>query len=163
VPLQPERPAVAPPSPDYRVDRPPSISAATIDRVLEEFGSPAADQGAVFYDLGVRYGIDPAFCVAFFVHESHAGTRGVARFTRSVGNIRCTPGYRCYEGYRAYDTWESSAEDWYKLITELYIGAWGKRTVAQILPTYAPVGDNNDPASYIASVTGMVDSWWQQR
>ena len=52
--------------------------------------------------------------------------------------------------------------DWYKLIKELYVDGWGKRTVAQIIPTYAPSGDNNDPASYIASVTGLVDSWQQK-
>ena len=157
-----DRPALAPPTPDYLVVAPPSVSAALIDQVLTEYGSPAAGQGAAFYDSGLRYGIDPAYALAFFIHESSAGTKGVARFTKSVGNIRTTPGYRDYQGYRAYDSWEASIEDWYKLIKELYVDGWGKRTVAQIIPTYAPSGDNNDPPSYIASVTHLVDSWQQK-
>jgi len=35
----------------------------------------------------VRSGIDPAWALAFFVVESQAGTRGVARITRGIGNI----------------------------------------------------------------------------
>lgn len=157
-----DRPAVAPPTADHAVMAPPSISAARIDEVLASFSSPAAGQGAAFYDLGVQYGIDPAYALAFFIHESAAGTKGVARFTNSIGNIRTTDGYRDYEGYRAYDTWAAGIEDWYKLIKELYVEGWGKRTVAQIIPTYAPSADRNDPPSYIANVTGLVDSWQQK-
>ena len=157
-----DRPAVAAPSADHTIMAPPSVSAALIDEVLASYSSPATGQGAVFYDLGVQYGIDPAYALAFFIHESSAGTKGVARFTNSIGNIRTTPGYRDYEGYRAYDTWAAGIEDWYKLIKELYVEGWGKRTVAQIIPTYAPSADRNDPPSYIANVTNLVDSWQQK-
>lgn len=157
-----DRPALAPPTADHQVVAPPSVSAALIDQVLAEWNSPAAGQGALFYDLGVRYGIDPAYALGFYIHESGCGTLGVARFTMSIGNIRTTPGYRDYQGYRAYDSWEASIADWYKLIKELYVESWGKRTVAQIVPTYAPYGDNNDPPSYIANVQNLVDSWQQR-
>jgi hypothetical protein len=151
--------AVAPPTADHQVMAPPSVGAALIDEVLARWNSPASGQGALFYDLGVQYGIDPAYALAFYIHESGCGTKGVARFTMSIGNIRATPGYRDYEGYRAYDSWEASIADWYKLIKELYVDAWGLRTVAQIIPTYAPAADHNDPAAYINSVIGLVDSW----
>jgi hypothetical protein len=157
-----DRVAVAAPTADHALMAPPSVSAALIDQVLAQYSSPAAGQGAVFYDLGVQYGIDPAYALAFFIHESSAGTKGVARFTNSIGNIRTTAGYRDYEGYRAYDTWAAGIEDWYKLIKDLYIEGWGKRTVAAIIPTYAPSADRNDPPSYIANVTGLVDSWQQK-
>jgi hypothetical protein len=157
-----DRPALAPPGADHTIMAPPSVSAARIDEVLASYSSPATGQGAAFYDLGVQYGIDPAYALAFFIHESSAGTKGVARFTNSIGNIRTTPGYRDYEGYRAYDTWAQGIEDWYKLIKELYVEGWGKRTVAQIIPTYAPSADRNDPPSYIANVTNLVDSWQQK-
>lgn len=137
----------------------PSISVKQIEAVLKQYGSPAAGKGHVLYDLGVKYGIDPAYALAFFVHESGCGTKGVARFTKSLGNIRTTPGYADYQGYRSYPTWESGMEDWYKLITNLYIGEWGLRTVEAIIPVYAPWGDNNNPPSYIASVKNMVNSW----
>jgi hypothetical protein len=138
---------------------PPTISVNQIESVLKQYGSPAAGKGQTLYDLGIKYGIDPAYALAFFVHESGCGTKGVARFTKSLGNIRTTPGYTDYEGYRSYPTWESGMEDWYKLIANLYIGEWGLRTVDAIIPVYAPWGDSNNPPSYIASVKGLVNSW----
>src|SRR5262249_28583509 len=74
----------------YDVRGAPSVSVAVIDQVLSAYDSPLAGQGQSLYDLGVRYGIDPAFCLAFFVHESAAGTRGEAALTHSLGNIRAT-------------------------------------------------------------------------
>lgn len=156
---------VAPPRPplpttgDYSVTAPPSTSVAQIERVLKEYGSPAVGHGQELYDLGVRYGIDPAYALAFFVHESGCGTQGVARSTKSLGNIRWTEGFDNYQGYRSYPDWASGMEDWYKLISNLYIGGWNLRTVDQIIPVYAPWGDNNHPPTYIASVKKLVDSW----
>ena len=161
-----EAPAAAAPAPaqatspgSYEVTGPPSLSVEQIERVLAKYGSPARGNGQTLYDLGVRYGIDPAYALAFFVHESGCGTKGVARFTMSIGNIRWSPGYENYEGYRKYSSWAASMEDWYKLITDLYIGQWGLRTVDQIVPVYAPSADSNHPPSYISSVKSMVDYW----
>jgi len=163
-------PAPAPTGPPWppgsaagqQVDRPPSVDAALIDTVLAEYSSPAAGSGRAFYELGQRYGIDPAFALAFFVVESQCGTRGVARFTHSIGNIRCSAGYNCYEGYRAYGNWAEGLEDWYRLIRALYVDAWGLHTPAAILSRYAPFGDNNDPAAYAASVESLVAGWRQE-
>jgi hypothetical protein len=160
---QPAPPQEQPPPPPaaggYEVTAPPSLSVQQIERVLQQYGSPATGKGQLLYDTGVRYGIDPAYALAFFVHESGCGTKGVARFTHSLGNIRWTEGFDNYEGYRKYPNWETGIEDWYKLISNLYIGGWGLRTVDAIIPVYAPWGDNNHPPTYIASVKRMVDSW----
>jgi hypothetical protein len=153
------RPAIAPPCADHRLDCPPSVSAAQIDAILRSYNSPATGLGAVFYDQGIAAGIDPAYLLAFFVIESAAGTRGVARTTRSLGNIRCTPGYACAAGYRAYPTWADGAQDWFVLVRTLYLDTWHLRTPAAILPRYAPLGDGNDPAAYAASVIQLVDGW----
>jgi hypothetical protein len=150
---------IAPSGAPHDVVGAPSISVEKIERVLRDYGSPAVGKGQVMYDLGVRYGIDPAYALAFFVHESGCGTKGVARTTRSLGNIRWTKGFENFQGYRKYESWEQGMEDWYKLITELYIGAWNLRTVDKIIPVYAPWGDNNNPPSYIRSVKTMVDVW----
>jgi hypothetical protein len=158
-PLAPEPLPHSDPATDYTVLGPPSLSVGQIEAVLREYGSPAVGLGQALYDLGIRYGIDPAYALAFFVHESACGTKGVARSTKSVGNIRWTEGYDNYEGYRSYRSWEAGMDDWYKLITELYINGWNLRTVDQIVPVYAPWGDNNHPPTYIASVKAMVDSW----
>jgi len=157
--VKPPKPSPARPTRSYELLGPPSLSVGAIEAVLSQYGSEAAGRGRALYDLGVRYGIDPAYALAFFVHESACGTRGVARFTHSIGNIRWTSGYDNYEGYRSYATWEQGMEDWYKLITDLYINGWGLRTVDAIIPVYAPYGDNNDPPSYIADVQSLVDAW----
>lgn len=148
----------------YNLMRNPTIDPAQINRILAQYKSPATGSGQIIYDLGLRYGIDPAFALAFFIHESSAGTQGVAAITKSIGNIRCTQGYECYQtggngAFRRYSSWEAGAEDWYKLIKEQYVVKWGLKTLDQIIPVYAPSADRNNPASYIQTVARMVDSW----
>jgi len=141
----------------------PSVDAAAIRQVLQKYNSPAIGAADAMYNLGVEYGIDPAFCLAFFVNESTAGTAGVARTTKSVGNIRTTAGYADYQGYRKYDSWEQGIEDWYRLIRDLYIGQWNLTTVDQIIPVYAPTFDNNSPDHYISTVKKLVSTWRSAR
>lgn len=162
---EPASEAAPPPIPgpskpgSYEVTGSPSISVRQIEVVLAQYGSPAVGQGAALHEAGMRHGIDPAYALAFFVHESSCGTKGVARSTRSIGNIRWTKGYDNFEGYRSYPTWQEGIEDWYRLISDLYIEGWNLRTVDAIVPVYAPYGDNNNPPAYIAAVKHMVDSW----
>jgi hypothetical protein len=137
----------------------PSLSASFVDKVLSAANSKAAGTGQALYDLSKKYGIDDAYALAFFEHESTFGTGGVARATLSLGNIRCSDGYQCIEGYRAYSSWIAGYEDWYRLIRDLYISQWGLRTVEQIIPKYAPSSDHNDVAGYIAAVEKAVSAW----
>lgn len=137
---------------------PPTISAAKIDQVLATYNSPAEGMGQTMYDLGIKYGIDPAYCLAFFIHESTAGTKGVATVTKSIGNIRVTPGYQDYQGYRKYNSWDEGIEDWYKLIRDLYINEWKLVTLQQIIPVYAPPIEN-DTDHYVETVRNQVNGW----
>ncbi|HEX2912053.1 MAG TPA: glucosaminidase domain-containing protein [Chloroflexia bacterium] len=152
-------PPVAPGA--HGIEGKPSITVAKIEQVLKQYNSPAAGKGQALYDLGVKYNIDPAFALAFFVHESTAGTKGVAVTTKSIGNIRQTAnsGFDGYQGFRKYPTWEAGMEDWYKLIRNLYINGWNLRTVEQIVPKYAPSEDHNNPTVYINNVNSLVASW----
>ena len=143
----------------YTVVGKPSIRADFINRVLDYYHSPARGKGQALYDYGVKYGIDPAYALAFFMHESSFGTTGVATVTRSLGNIRVSEGYKNYDGYRLYHTWEEGFEDWYKLIADQYVEQWRLTTVDQIVPVYAPSSDNNDVAAYIQAVKSAVDRW----
>lgn len=147
---------------DFAVQGGPSVTPAIIDRVLATYGSPMAGEGKQIYHLGVKYGIDPAFCLAFFVNESAAGTRGEAVLTHNLGNIRAVAGAPSLDGYRYYDTWLEGAEDWYRLISNVYVQQWGLRTVPAIIPVYAPSGDSNDPAAYISTVERLVTTWRAQ-
>ena len=147
----------------YAVLSKPTISASFINRVLATYNSPAAGKGQALYNLGVRYGIDPAFALAFFMHESSFGTAGEATKTLSLGNLRCIPNYACVDqdrgGYAAFSSWEAGFQAWYELIRNYYVAQRGLTTVDTIIPIYAPTADHNDEAAYIASLKHAISTW----
>lgn len=165
----PQAPDLLTPDGQHSVLGPPSISAQQIDRILAEWQSPAAGTGAAWVELGVRYGIDPAYALAFFIHESGAGTapgwagrKPDGGTTHNVGNIICA-GYRtCYGRFRDYASWEEGIEDWYRLIAVEYVQWRGVHTVEEIVPIYAPSFENNVPA-YIGTVNRLVAEWRASR
>lgn len=143
----------------YVVTGKPTITADFINEVLAAYHSPAAGLGQVLYDDGVNYGIDPAFALAFFMHESTFGKAGMARVTHSLGNMRCLPNYPCIQGYAGFQSWEQGFATWYYLIRDLYVGQWHLTTIEQILPRYAPRSDHNNVAAYITAVEHAVNQW----
>jgi hypothetical protein len=147
----------------YAVLGKPTITADFINQVLASYNSPAAGKGQDMYDLGVKYGVDPVFALAFFMHESLFGTTGEARATLSLGNLRCIPTRPCIDqnrgGYAQMNSWVDGFEQWYKLIRNLYVAQWGLVTVDKIIPTYAPNSDHNNETEYIASLKHEIDTW----
>ena len=143
----------------YSVLGKPTITVNFINQVLASYNSPAAGKGQALYDLGVQYGIDPAFALAFFMHESTFGTAGEARSSLSLGNLRCIPNFECRDNYAWFPTWEAGFKAWYSLIRNLYVADWGLTTVDQIIPRYAPPSDNNNDSAYIASLKHAIDTW----
>lgn len=138
----------------------PSLSAQKIDQVLLNADSPAKGTGQALYDLSAQYGIDDAFALAVFKHESGYGKYGEAAYTRSLGNLRPVPG-EAFErdGYAAFYTWQDGYAAFYKLIAgPLYKGS-GLTTPDQIMARYAPSGDGNDPSGYAADVEQSIASW----
>ena len=143
----------------YSVLSAPTLSVDTINKILAAYNSPAAGKGQALYDLGKQYGIDPAFALAFFMHESTFGTRGEATSSLSLGNLRCIPNTQCTDGYAWFPSWEAGFKAWYELIRNLYVAYWGRTTIETIIPKYAPTADNNDEAAYIASLKHELDTW----
>jgi hypothetical protein len=135
----------------------PSVSATFMDEVLAAYHSPAVGLGQALYADGIQTDIDPAYALAFFWHESRFGTQGVARFTHSLGNIRCSAGYACLDGFRAYSTWAAGAADWFHLIASVYVPA-GRTTVPAVVSLYAPPAEN-DTAAYVCAVESAVSTW----
>ena len=145
----------------------PTLTAQFIDSVLSHYGSPAAGTGRIWIEMGQQYGIDPAYALAFFIHESSAGTNpGWAGIkpgggsTHNVGNIICAGYATCFGRFRDYDSWQSGIEDWYKLIATEYVNDRGAATVEQIIPIYAPAFEN-DVNNYVQTVVGLANSWRQ--
>lgn len=155
----------------YAVAGKPTISAGLIDLVLSAYGSPAAGKGQALYDLGIAYGIDPVYALAFFLHESRFGTTGEARRTMSLGNERCVADRPCIDqsqgGYAQMFSWEDGFAHWYSLIKSGYVEGQvtiplvghACLTVDQIIPVYAPSSDHNDVQGYIDAVKQAVDAW----
>ncbi|MGB8345917.1 MAG: glucosaminidase domain-containing protein [Ktedonobacteraceae bacterium] len=147
----------------YSVLGKPSLSVAFMNNVLAYYHSPAAGLAQYLYNDGVQYGIDPAYALAFFMHESLFGTTGVARVTKSLGNMRCVPQFACLQtsdgGYAIFSSWQQSFVEWFKLIRNLYIVQLGEVTIDQIIPTYAPSSDHNNEAEYIATLKYELNSW----
>jgi hypothetical protein len=150
---------------DYSLRGAPSLSASEIDSILEGYGSPATGTGQSWIDLGHHYEIDPAYAVAFFIHESSAGTHPAwaghkpdGETTHNVGNIICAGYPNCHGRFRDYDSWEEGIEDWYRLIDEEYIKGRGHKTLDDVLPIYAPAVEN-DVNGYVGTVKRLVDGW----
>ena len=146
---------------NYSVLGKPTITAAFINEVLAAYNSPTKGMGQSLYSLGVQYGIDPVYALAFFMHESLFGTTGEARVTLSLGNSRCIPDRPCIDkdrgGYAKMNSWQDGFEQYYKLIRNLYVAQWGLVTVDQIIPKYAPNSDGNIEKEYIATLKREID------
>ena len=149
----------------------PTLTASFINQVLASYGSPAAGQGQALYDLGVKYGIDPAYALAFFMHESLFGTTGEARKTLALGNERCLSDRPCVDqdrgGYAQMLSWQDGFAHWYSLILNGYvygsvtipIAGHPCLTIAQTIPVYAPSSDGNNEAGYIAGLEHELQTW----
>ncbi len=153
---------------DLTLACPPVLNAAQFDAILASYGSPAVGTGAVWIAEGQRTGINPEIAVAFFVHESSAGTAsGWAGWkpdgssTHNVGNIICAGYVTCYGRFRDYASWDVGIADWYDLIAREYVAGRGHRSVADVIPVYAPSFEN-DVSGYIGAVQALVQQWRTQ-
>ena len=137
---------------DYTILAAPRISRRTFAGILERADSPAASSARDAYDAAVAYGVDPAVLLAVFRHESGYGRAGVARSSRSWGNLRRSPWYPTVDGFARYPTWEAGAKDTARLLR-----VYGKNQIrpgrntstCQTFPyVWAPSGDGNRPDAY---------------
>jgi len=156
------------PAGEHSVVGAPSISADDVDAVLAQYNSPAQGTGKSWIELGKKYHIDPAYALAFFIHESSAGTnprwdgmKPDGSTTHNIGNISCAGYSRCLGRWRDYGSWDEGIEDWYRVIHDEYVQGRGTQTVEQIMPIYAPSFEN-DVDTYVQTVVMLVDGWRRQ-
>jgi len=142
----------------------PSVSAAAIRQALRDANSPLLDATFVdhkdaaeyIWDEGRVLGIDPAVMLGIFAHESGMGTQGMARATRSIGNIRPVGNQPQINGYRLYASWQEGIDDCYRLLRQYALH--GASTVATAIPVWAPPADNNDDSAYISNVLNTMNA-----
>lgn len=145
----------------------PSVSAAAIRQALWAANSPVLnarfadhkDAAEYIWDEGRVLGIDPAVLLGIFQHESAMGVQGMARTTRSIGNIRPVGNQPQVNGYRLYSSWEEGIDDCYRLLRQYARN--GASTVSTAIPVWAPPTDNNDDSSYISNVLTTMSSLHQ--
>lgn len=139
-------------------------TAAAIDRWLASYHSPHLAEaptgetiGQIYIRMGRKYGINPAYAVAFFTKESSCGTQGSNLAAHNFGNLRWNEGFPSLDNvWRAYPDWTTGMEAWFILIKQYYVNDLGKRTVDEILPIYAPESEN-DTQLYINQVKQWVN------
>lgn len=151
---------------DYTIAHAPRISRRLFRQALINRKSPAAKVAEAAYAVCLAWGVDPAVALAFYVHESSAGTKGVAATSLNWGNLRIgrraqinreTAEGRPYFAF--YTNWLSSLDDFCELLrSRLYEGD-GRKTVREVLPRFAPALDRNDPTAYADFVNRSVETW----
>lgn len=130
-----------------------------------------------YYDACVRLGVDAAFVLAIFIHESGCGKYGYAKTTRSWGNTR-PPSFGVPDlgtvmqpsggQLSRYATWLDGcvstaarlvAPDWVyhgRTIGEVFTGTATSSAV------WAPAGDSNDPNGYLRAVLDAMNRYSDQ-
>jgi hypothetical protein len=133
------------------------VSPAVVDMENKHISTDLADE---LYEIATAWGVNPAVALAFFVHESSAGTQGVAKTTKNWGNLRSGAASRTNIGdFAVYSAWAVGLDDFCRLVTgPLYAGD-GLDTVSKVTPRYAPSADSNDPAAYAHAVNAQVAVW----
>ena len=162
---------VVPKTDDYRlVGAGCTLTTDQAEAILKEYESPAQGYGYAFTQGCNRTGVDNAYVMAMFIHESTAGKFGVATHTLSSGNIKCTA-EPCYDGFQAYADWAAGINAHFDLLKTYADGGApsGKKhdTIRSALMEWAPPEDNNnqeqncakDPDSYPCAVEKDVSSW----
>ncbi len=128
--------------------------------------SGAVNEAQLIWDQLVRNNIDPAVALGFFHHESSCGKMGRAVATLSWGNIRYLPKYANLpypvgniDGFCSYQNYLLGAKHFCDHLlgldgTDNYRGL---TTVEEVVPIWAPPGDNNTPFYYILAVNTFVE------
>lgn len=118
-----------------------SLTADQIDNILRGYGSPATGLGATVTKYAEENNIDNAYWLYMYIHESTAGTKGIAIQTKSTGNIKCAD-TNCIDGFQAYPTWEAGAKDHIRLLA-YYRDTLGDKDIFAALDRWAPATENN--------------------
>lgn len=128
---------------DAGVVGPPTLSAATVNAIFAQIGSPMAGTGATVEAVSRQYHIDDAFALGVWYTETNDGEAGVGSADRNPGSIRGSPGYpSAFDGYTIYPSYTAAILNWFSILEGRYIGS-GLTTVYSIARPY--VGTTSYP------------------
>lgn len=164
---------------NWSLDHGCSLSGDEVEAILKGYNSPAVGIGQASVEFCEKYGIDNAYWLAQFVHESTAGTAGAAVETANTGNIIGSYNGHQKGRFRDYQgDWKAGAEQHFQLLACYQSGGAesfcnglysGKKhnTIVEAIYTWAPPEDSNnqeqdcekDPGSYPCAVKRDVSNW----
>ncbi len=153
----------APPVAGDSITGGPSISAKQIAAAVASRRPLEDGEAEYIFSLSRTTGVDAAFALAVWQHESGMGTTGAARDTRNMGNIEWSARCHCqrlaaHPRWRAYHSFREAEADWFALVSgPVYVGS-GNDTVARVITKYAPPVEN-DTAAYIREVRAAMKGW----
>lgn len=124
------------------------VSAEMMNRVLK---GPLAGRGEQFVKLGNAYGVNPMIVAMIIRIESRPSMNsGLALRGNNFGGINAIRGFPTITmGGRAYAKFPSvdvGVEQQFRLLGVRYIHDWKKRSIRDIIMTYAPPHENNSNA-----------------
>jgi murein DD-endopeptidase MepM/ murein hydrolase activator NlpD len=145
----------------------PGYDANAINGVLAKAGSPLAGQGQFIIDMSLKYGIPVEVALAMWKVEGNYGTLGASVDNKNPGNLRGSNlAAGTNGGFALFDTWQAGMEAFFKQLREgSQFGypqdvdkykAGNTDALLDLIKTYAPAGDNNDPQAYYNSVKDMI-------
>lgn len=126
------------------------VTAAMMNRVLK---GPLSGMGEKFVQLGNAYGVNPMLVAMIIRIESRPGMNsGLALKGNNFGGINAIKGFPTITmGGRAYAKFPSvdvGIEQQFRLLGVRYINDWKKKSIKDIIMTYAPPHEN-DTTGYI--------------
>ena len=150
---------------DYRVKGvgPDMTEQAFLD-VLKGANSPVTpDEARNVYRYCLARKVSAAFILAMFHHESSFGKAGSAVTTRSWGNTRppSVPPISVGVTDRTFSMYRDWSDGGFSTVARLvdYPPYFGKDTVREVIPTWAPSSDGNNTERYIQAVLTDIAQW----
>ncbi|GHO88324.1 hypothetical protein KSZ_63300 [Dictyobacter formicarum] len=114
----------------------PSLSAATVDHIFAQVGSPMVGTGAIVEQASRNTNIDDAFALAVWWTETNDGMAGVGLGDRNPGSVRGNGVYPvAYDGYTIYPSYGVAITEWFNLLHNRYVSQ-GATTVYSISGPY---------------------------
>lgn len=121
----------------------PTLTAATVDKIFAQMGSPMVGTGNVVEQTARQTNIDDAFALGVWWTETNDGAAGVGRADRNPGSVRGSYGYpSAYDGYTIYPSYAAAITDWFTILKNHYVSR-GLTSVYNLCYSY--VGTSSAP------------------
>lgn len=135
---------------------PPSLPAATVDKIFARVGSPMHGTGKVVEQVSRKYNIDDAFAMAVWWAETNDGAAGVGLSNRNPGGVRGSPAYASsYDGYTIYPSYADAITDWFAILKSRYIS----RGLTSVYSLSYPYVGTSGAANWAAKVVNLMLSY----